>query len=194
MPSMHRLLLVASKCRGTAENCKCSRHRTPVHRADGRLTRSAGWWRVLGPEPCPMLVCASLGQLYLWAGGPFPLGWAGPPSSLPLLLLHLPPPAPGPTPSLSDPQHPAHMELCSRCLNLHMRTGQGWESLRQGGWALSVVRVWPFCPLVRSQDRPNMLSLSACHTTPSFTVPFCLTLWEAVPHRPRLWSPVSGLR
>ena len=161
---------------------------------------------MLGPEPCPVFVRASLGQLYLRAGDPFPLGWADPPSSLPLPLPHPHPPAPGPTPSLSNPQHPAHMELCSsRCLNLHMRTGQGWESPRQGGWALSMVRMWPFCPLARSQDRPWGLRRfprgvlqhaepSACHSVHSSMVSFCLALWEAVPHRPRLWSTVSGPR
>lgn len=78
------------------------------------------------------LALCSCASLLSCTCGPVVLSlWAGhsPLSSLPLLLPHLPPPAPGLTPSLSDPQHPAHMELCSRCLNHRMRTGQGWRSL-----------------------------------------------------------------
>ena len=111
MPSTHRLHLVALKCRGTAENCKCFCLSMPVRRADKRYPRSAvygEWWPALqSTEPSPVLCFPpGLGRV------PHLLSPSCP--SLPSSSRH---PRTDPQPQhMCPPQHPSHVEMFSRYL------------------------------------------------------------------------------
>lgn len=85
-------------------------------------------------------------------GSALPTGWAGLPSSLLSPLPHPHPHALRPAPSLSNPPAPSPPGAMQQVLEPppEDRAGLG----KQGGWALSAARMWPFCPLARSQDRP----------------------------------------